>query len=170
MDLINGDRVVHPTFGVGTIASIETHHFSGQAERLFYRVDFETSSRADCLKTTVWVPVENQRAKKLRPITPKTDLARYRKLLKSAPQELDGDFRKRLVELEDRLELGTFQGLCEVVRDLSARSHEKSLGNSESEILRQARASLNEEWAAAKGIGLEEAVHEIDGFLSPING
>ena len=110
MNINRGDHVVHPRFGVGTVVSIEVRHFSEAAPRLFYRVDFDN--------TTLWIPVPIPETGGLRPVTPKSDLSHYRQLLKSSPVPLDNDFRLRKITLDERLKAGTFQSLCEVVRDL----------------------------------------------------
>lgn len=152
-----GDRVVHPKFGVGLIASIEKRQLSGEQPRLFYRVDFN--------KTSVWVPAPAPVTGRLRPITPKDELPRYRSLLNSPPALLDGDFRLRQSDLEKRMQLGTFESLCEVVRDLSARHLQKPLSSYERGLLRQTRAALVEEWAMVSGEPSEDVSGEIDGFL-----
>jgi len=152
-----GDRVVHKNFGMGTVVSIEEMKLSGSGPRLFYRVDFS--------KTTVWVPVGNQTEGGLRPLTPKSHLYRYRALLKSAPVSLGGDFRKRHNELEKRMDRGTFQGLCEVIRDLTALNAEKSLNYFERTLYRHSREALVLEWSTASGMSHSETIGEIDGCL-----
>ena len=157
MSFNQGDHVVHKTFGVGVIESIEGMIFAGTEPRSFYRVDFA--------KTTVWVPVDDPSIGGLRPITPKSQLARYRALLKSSPVTLDSDYRKRRIELEKRKDRGSFQGLCEVIRDLNALDAEKPLNYSENKFFRQTREALVLEWSEASGISRSEAMSEIDGCL-----
>lgn len=157
MNFHRGDRVVHPKFGVGLISSIEKRQISGDQPRLFYRVEFD--------KTSVWVPAPAPITGRLRPITPKDELARYTILLKSPPVLIDGDFRLRQSDLEKRMQLGTFQSLCELVRDLSARHLQKPLSSYERGLLRQTRAALVEEWAMVSGEACEDVSGEIEGFL-----
>ena len=157
MNFSVGDRVVHKNFGMGTVVSIEEMKLSGNGPRLFYRVNFS--------KTTVWVPVGNQPEDGLRPITPKSQLYRYRALLKSSPVSLEGDFRKRHNELEKRMDRGTFQGLCEVIRDLNALNAEKSLNYYEKTLYRNSREALVLEWAVISGMSHSETISEIDGCL-----
>lgn len=154
MDMKRGDYVVHPSFGVGLIEAIEEKKVGEQEPRLFYRVGFH--------KMTVWVPLQPTTSGGLRPITPRSDLSRYSILLRGHPRTLDTDFRKRQTELDSCLKQGTFQALCEVVRDLSARSHLKSLGSYELTFLRKARESLYQEWAAMSGKSLADAIEEIE--------
>jgi RNA polymerase-interacting CarD/CdnL/TRCF family regulator len=157
MTFNNGDRVVHKDFGVGIIVKIEGMNLSGNGPRLFYRVDF--------FKTTVWVPVVNQSEGGLRPITPKSHLDQYRALLKSTPVSLDDNFRRRQSELEKRMDRGTFQGLCEVIRDLKALSAEKPLNYYERTLFKQSREALVSEWSITSGLSQSETMGEIDGCL-----
>jgi RNA polymerase-interacting CarD/CdnL/TRCF family regulator len=55
--------------------------------------------------------------------------------------------------------------MCEVVRDLTARSWEKSLNEADSSSLRKAREALCQEWAASKGISLTDADQEVEALL-----
>lgn len=152
-----GDHVVHRTFGLGIVMSIEGMELAGTGPGLFYRVDF--------IKTTVWVPVDDLSKSGLRPVTPKGQLAQYRDLLKSSPVTLDKDYRKRQIELEKRREGGTFQGLCEVIRDLTALNVEKPLNSYEKKLFNQTREALVLEWSATSGISRNEAMSDIDGCL-----
>lgn len=157
MNFSCGDDVVHQRFGVGTIVSIEEMEFGGDGPCVYYRVDFG--------KTTLWVPVKIPKSRGLRPVTPKRDLARYRSVLESRPVHLNDNFRKRQSELEDRMDHGTFQALCEVVRDLSARNREKVLSNYELTLLRRTRAAMDSEWARSSNLSMIHAVDEIDALL-----
>lgn len=157
MDIKHGDYVVHPTFGVGVVESIEEKEIGDDGLCTFYRIGF--------VRMTVWVPVLNPKCGGLRPLTPHNDLHRYCSLLKSPPAALNDDFRARQIELESRLEQHTFQTLCEVVRDLSARSWLKSLSNFEATLLKKSRGFLNQEWAATSGKSLAEATSEVESCL-----
>ncbi|MEJ2600081.1 MAG: CarD family transcriptional regulator [Anaerolineales bacterium] len=157
MNFKKGDRVVHKNFGVGIVVLIEGVNFSGNGPHLFYRVDFN--------RTTVWVPVGNRSEGGLRPITPKNHLDQYRALLKSPPVLLDDDFRKRHSELEKRMARGTFQGLCEVIRDLNALSAVKPLNYYERTLFKQSREALVSEWSVTSGLSQSETMGEIDRCL-----
>jgi len=158
MEIKHGDYVVHPTFGVGCVESIEDREVGEEGTRTFYRIGF--------VKMTVWVPVQHPKSGGLRPVTPPKDLARYCTLLRSSPAALDNNFRLRQIELENRLKQGTFQSLCEVVRDLSARSWLKSLSSFDATLLKRTRAFLNQEWAATSGKSVEEANIEVESCLA----
>jgi RNA polymerase-interacting CarD/CdnL/TRCF family regulator len=157
MNYSQGDIVVHHSFGVGKVTNIETKN-TGTGKRLYYRMSFD--------KTTVWVPIQDNSGGGVRPITPKSDLSRYRNLLKSSPEPLEGDFRERQVELEKRMEARTYESLCEVVRDLSGRLTQTPLTHYEKTLLKQTHAALISEWSQASGVSPHEACDEIDTFLN----
>lgn len=157
MNFNRGDQVVHRDFGVGTVVTIELMSFSHNQLRLFYRVEF--------LKTTIWVSVSSQSSKGLRLITPPKKLEQFRALLKSSPAVLDADFRNRQKKLENQIDRGTFQSLCEIVRDLSAWNVWEPLNNYEKALLKQTRASLAMEWSITSGLEIREALDEIDSCL-----
>lgn len=158
MNFHPGEQVVHRNFGVGTVLSIEGMNFTGNQPRTYYQVEF--------YRTTVWVPVGKQPSGGLRPITPKNQLHRYRALLKSSPTKRDDDFNIRKNSLENLIVHGTFQALCEVVRDLNAWHWLKPLNSYENTLLKQAHTSLAKEWSVTSGISIDEAFEEIDGCLA----
>lgn len=152
-----GDSVVHTAHGLGRVVRLDEKRLSGQEARLYYEVTTQ--------KGTVWVPVEARETVRLRPLTAKPELPRYRSLLKSRPTSLDRDYRKRHVELADRLKQGSFRVLCEVVRDLTARGWQKPLSEGDATWLRKAREGLCQEWAAAEGVSIPEAAQEVEALL-----
>jgi CarD family transcriptional regulator len=152
-----GDSIVHPTYGVGNIVRVEEKRLAEDQARLYYVV------AAD--KSTIWVPVDVEGASGLRAVTLKSDLDRYRGVLQSRPISLDRDRNKRRQEIDDRVKRGSFESLCEIVRDLSALAWNKPLGEVDSSSLKRLQASLSREWAAAAGISVQEATAEIQALL-----
>jgi len=153
------DRVVHPTYGVGRVVALVSKRFEAE-ERDFYEVAIERS--------TVWVPVDdstNGNGNGLRPLTRKADLSRYRRLLQSDPQPLTPDSRQRKLDLQDRLRAGTFQAVCEAVRDISARSWSKPLSEADALLLRKAHEGLCQEWAASADVPVSQASAEVNALL-----
>ena len=157
MDFKIGDYVVHPAYGVGQIDRLEERRFTGADARLYYKIDIANG--------TVWVPVQADQPIRLRPVTTRVELARYRKLLTKQPSPLNPDHRERQHELTERLRSGSFKIICEVVRDLTGRSWEKSLNEADASALRKAREALCQEWAASKGISQTDADHEVEALL-----
>jgi RNA polymerase-interacting CarD/CdnL/TRCF family regulator len=151
------DFVVHPVYGVGHIVQIEDKQFSEKEARSYYKVILP--------KLTLWIPVEAQAAIGLRLVTARRDLEQYRTLLKSRPVPLQNNHAQRHGELAGRLKEGTFQVLCEVVRDLTVSGWQKPLGRSDAAILQKTRERLRQEWAASAGVSVAEATEEIDRLL-----
>ncbi|GAB4453815.1 MAG: CarD family transcriptional regulator [Anaerolineae bacterium] len=152
-----GDPVVLPAHGIGHIREIEEKDFSEQGTRLYYKIALS--------KHSIWIPVEAQPVNGLRLVTVKSDLDYYRNLLKSAPVPLEKNHHRRHHELVGRLKQGTFQIICEVVRDLTAWNWRKPLGQTDTALLQKTRQSLYQEWATAAGVSTTEAIKEIDSLL-----
>jgi RNA polymerase-interacting CarD/CdnL/TRCF family regulator len=152
-----GDVVVHPDYGVGRVVKLEEKRFSGKDAGLYYELMVERS--------TVWVPAESREALRLRPVTPKSDLTRYRGVLKSQPTVLNKDQRQRRLEIAARLKQGTFLVLCEVVRDLTARGWHRPLNEIDAASLQRIRGRLCQEWAASDSVSIMDATEEINSLL-----
>jgi CarD family transcriptional regulator len=158
MQLKIGDLVVHPAFGIGHIVEIEEKQFSAkEAARLYYKITR--------LKYTIWIRVEAQEASGLRLVTVRSELDQYRDLLKSPPVPLNANHQQRQLELGSRLQEGSFRGVCEVMRDLTAWNLLKPLGQADTTTLQKTQASLYEEWATAAGVSNIEAIREVDTLL-----
>lgn len=152
-----GDLVVLPARGIGHIRAVEEKSFSEQKARLYYKIALS--------KRSIWIPVEAHEDSGLRLATVKSDLDQYRNLLKSSPTPLEINHHRRHLELIKRLKQGTFQIICEVVRDLTAWGRRKPLGQTDAALLQKTRQSLSQEWATAAGVSTFEAITEIDSLL-----
>jgi CarD family transcriptional regulator len=152
-----GDFIVHPVYGVGRIINIEEKQFSEKGACLYYK--------AALPRRIVWVPLEANGAVGLRLVTAKCDLDQYRTLLKSRPVPLNKNHHRRHLELVTRLRQGSFQEVCEVVRDLTAWGWRKPLGPTDTATLQKTRESLYQEWAAAAGVSKTEAIREVESLL-----
>jgi CarD family transcriptional regulator len=152
-----GDMVVHPVYGVGRIKTLVKRQFAGEEARQFYEVTAKDA--------TIWVPVNDLEVIGLRLLTPKTDLAKCRSLLRSRPVALSKDHQKRRHELASRLKRGSLQARCEVVRDLTALRWQKRLTLSEDTLLKKTSAAVFEEWAASNGVTTARAIQEIESLL-----
>jgi RNA polymerase-interacting CarD/CdnL/TRCF family regulator len=151
------DRVVYPAFGIGRIVALVTKNFFEAENQLYYEVIGDRS--------TVWVQVDEGSPRGLRRLTRSDELAHYRAVVDSKPASLNRDHRQRQLELRGQMKLGTMQGLCEMVRDLSARGWVKPLNEMDSRALRMSREALCEEWAAAAGVPLPHANAELASVL-----
>jgi RNA polymerase-interacting CarD/CdnL/TRCF family regulator len=152
-----GDSIVHPVYGVGNILRLEEKRLAEDRLRWYYVVTAD--------KSTIWVPVDEAGAAGLRDVTLKRDLDQYRCVLQGRPALLDRDHHKRRLEIHERVKRGSFQSLCEVVRDLSALAWNKPLGENDSSSLKRLQASLCREWAVAADISIPEATAEVQALL-----
>ncbi len=150
------DWVVHPQHGVGQVVKIEIRQFDSGMAQLYYKISIPNG--------TLWVQVDGSSCG-LRKVIAKGDLAKYKHLLKSRPIPLTGDYRQYQVELTNRLRQGSFQARCEIVRDLTALSWYKPLGENNTSILRLAQQALYQEWATAQGLSIIEATREVEDLL-----
>jgi RNA polymerase-interacting CarD/CdnL/TRCF family regulator len=150
------DWVVHPRHGVGQVVRLEERRFDSSAARLYYEVSIPNG--------TFWAQAADSSGR-LRKLTSKSDLARYRRLLMSRPQPLAADHRQLQFDLTERLRQGSFQARCEVVRDLTAHGWYKRLSEGNAMLLRTAHDALYQEWAAADGLSLLDATREVEALL-----
>ncbi len=157
MEFKAGDSVVHPTYGVGQIVRLEERQLAEDEPRLYYVIVAD--------KSTVWVPVNADPVAPLRKVTSKHEMERYRNLLKSNPMSLEKDPSKRRLEIATRLRRGSFQSLCEVVRDLTAVGWYGRINEGDAAFLLKARDNLSREWAAAAGMSVSKAIQEVDALL-----
>lgn len=146
------DQVVYPTLGLGRVVALVMRRLMGDEEREYYEVTLG--------KNTVWVPVDSGLPTGLRPLTPRAELGHYRDVLRSCPILLNPDHRQRDADVRTRLRANSFQDLCEVVRDLTARAWDKPLGERDSASLRKSRDALCQEWAAADRVTVPLATAE----------
>jgi RNA polymerase-interacting CarD/CdnL/TRCF family regulator len=152
-----GDQVVHPAFGLGRIVELEEKQFYHEGLHQYYKI-----ARG---KQSMWVRVKVQESSELRLVTPKSELAHYREVLKSPPVPLNTNQQQRQLELVSRLKQGSFEGVCAVMRDLTAWGWQKPLDQADATTLQKTRDSFSEEWALMADISLLEARQEIDSLL-----
>jgi RNA polymerase-interacting CarD/CdnL/TRCF family regulator len=77
-----GDRVIHPVHGPGQIVNVKEKEFSDKKTRLYYEVALPK-------RVTLWVPVETEKAGKLRLETVRSELNQPSDLSKIAPVSLN---------------------------------------------------------------------------------
>ena len=152
-----GERVVHPVYGVGTVKTLSEQQFSGVPAHHYYEVTTPGP--------TIWVPIDAEGHTVLRRIASKASLAQCRTLLMGDPIPFDKKHQVRQLEIAARLKGGLLPALCEMVRDLRARSWGTPLGITEQVVLRKISKVLCEEWAASDGVSPAKALHEIEDLL-----
>lgn len=156
MPIKTNDWVVHPRHGVGQITKFEMRQFDSRDRQLYYVIALQTG--------TVWVPVGGPPSG-LRKMTAKGELSRYRGVLKGRPASLPKGHRERREALMERVRGGSFLARCEAIRDLAALGWRRALSETDSSLLRKTIGELCTEWAAAGGISIGEAMHEVEALL-----
>ena len=151
-----GDQVMHPHHGLGRILRMEERQLAEAELRQYYVLAFG--------KTTVWLPVQADRSG-LRLLTAPQDLEHYRVLLQSRPTTLDRDYKKRHLNIQEQLAHGSFQEVCEVVRDLTALGWYRQITGVDAGLLKRARTDLWLEWSVATGQALPEVIQEVTALL-----
>ena len=157
MDFRTGDDVVHPNYGVGSIVRLEERELAASGMRWYYVLAIGTA--------TVWMPMQADGSTTLRAVTRKQDLEQYRAVLSSRPVLLDRDYKKRRLDLIERLTHSSFRVMCEIVRDLSALGWDKPMGETDASLLKKVQDNLRREWAAATGQSPQEAIQEVEALL-----
>lgn len=152
-----GEFIVHPSYGVGSILRLEEKRLGEDQPRWYYVVGVD--------KSTLWVPVDENNVAGLRAVTPRTELDRYRAILKARPEALERDHNKRRLLINERVKQGSFQNLCEAVRDLSAQSWKRPLSEADLTLLQRLSHSLYREWAASANVPLPVATAEVQALL-----
>jgi RNA polymerase-interacting CarD/CdnL/TRCF family regulator len=152
-----GDEVVHPNYGVGRIVRLEERELAASGLRWYYVLAIDTA--------IIWMPVPADGSNTLRAVTNPQDLEQYRITLSGQPTLLNRDYRKRHLDLSERLTQSSFQVTCEIVRDLSALGWNKPMGETDSTLLKKIQGNLRREWAASTGQSPQEAIQEVEALL-----
>jgi RNA polymerase-interacting CarD/CdnL/TRCF family regulator len=153
-----GDFVVHSAYGLGRVVTLQKKQLSEGEAKLYYEVATQ--------KNNVWVPVNATTTGTLRALTTKADLNSCKEILKAKPQAFNPDRRVRQTQINERLKGGSFQTICEVVRDLTALGWRKPLGEADSALLRRATDTLCQEWAAAADTSMMAAQQQISALIA----
>ena len=157
MEFKVGDDVVHPSHGVGRIVGLEERELGSSGLRWYYVLVIGSS--------TIWMPVQANGAMALRAVTSPQDLEQYRTTLSGKPTLLNRDYKKRHLDLIERLTHSSFQVLCEIVRDLSALGWSRPMGETDATMLKRVHENLWREWAAATGQSEQDAIQEVESLL-----
>ncbi|HVN55559.1 MAG TPA: CarD family transcriptional regulator [Anaerolineaceae bacterium] len=155
-----GESVVHPSHGVGQIIGIKSQQFFDREREDYYEISLPNG--------TVWVSVADQDRIGLRQVADRAELDACRLILLSQPAEMNKDFRKRRVEVLERLREGTLRSICMVVRDLTAISWQKPLSEADAATLHKIYDNLCREWAASTGLSLDETTQLLDSLLNEL--
>lgn len=149
------DKVVHPQYGGGYVAGIETIEVGEES--------------IECLKIRcvskgrkIFVPRNSVELSAIRPPLSQSRFRRLRKTLIGSPEELNRNFNRRMKQVKTKLESGDPMQVGEVLRDMYPKWSDNSLSSSDQRIFEKCRDLLVSEMALIKDCTYEEATAYFD--------
>jgi RNA polymerase-interacting CarD/CdnL/TRCF family regulator len=159
MGFQKGNMVMHWTYGIGQIVSLEERALAG-SKTVYYVVQVGDM--------TVWVPADSKVGSRLREPTPRPQFQQLLSILSRPSEPLPEDRVERKNYLLELVQNGNPEGLCRAIRDLSA--YQKKLGKPMNDhdqmILKQSRRTLLGEWQFVFSITPAQAEHELQRLLT----
>ena len=158
MNFHKGDTVMHWTHGIGQIVNLEERDLAG-SKTIYYVVQVRDM--------TVWVPADGKVESRLRFPTPKPRFQRLLAILSSPSEPLPEGRLERKNRLQELLQDGRPESLCQVIRDLSAyqKQQTRPMNDNDEMILKQSRKTLLGEWGFVLSITHAQAEHELHRLL-----
>jgi CarD family transcriptional regulator len=156
MEFRAGEPVVHWMYGLGKVVAVETRTLGGQKTR-YYVVKIND--------LTVWVPVDEKATIRLRRPTSRAGFKKLFRILSQSGKSLSEDRFERKQQLTRKLQDGTIESICSVVRDLASFQHKKGLNDDDKVILQRASTSLLGEWVYTLSVPMSQAEQELNGLL-----
>ena len=153
------ELVVYPAHGVGKIMQIEEQEIAG-AKLELYIVDFEKE------KLRLKVPTNRAEQKGMRRLSDKTQIESALKVLKGRARVKRTMWSRRAQEYDAKINSGDIMAVAEVVRDLYRSERQPEQSYSERQLFEQALDRMAREIAAVKRIDDDQAVKELEDFLS----
>ena len=153
------ELVVYPAHGVGKIIQIEEQEIAG-AKLELYIVDFEKE------KLRLKVPTSRAEQKGMRRLSDKGQIESALKILKGRARIKRTMWSRRAQEYDAKINSGDIMAVAEVVRDLYRSERQPEQSYSERQLFEQALDRMAREIAAVKKIDDDQAVKELEDFLS----
>lgn len=151
-----GDTVIHLTYGLGKIVSIDEKPINNQLTKCYV---FRNQD------LTIWVPINKSNQPSLRSPTPPDEFRRLYNILNSPGEDLNEDRMKRKDQLMRRMREGQLASICGVVRDLWHLKRTAKLNDQERSILERAENSLLTEWTYSLNVPLNKAQQAMESLL-----
>jgi len=151
-----GDRVVHWSHGLGEVVGVEERDLTGE-KKTYYVVKIQELS--------VWVPNDEYLAKRLRAPTGRAAFDQLFAILGGQAHSLPEDRHERKVQLRKKLEGGSAEDTCRVIRDLTSFEKKRPLNLDDQGVLRRAEAALRDEWVYALSVAPADAQAELRRLL-----
>lgn len=152
-----GEKVIHSSFGFAEIIGIENKVITGNTQQ-YYVVKTK-----DML---IWVPLSEKTPTKLRQPSSKKDFQECFNILRSKYSPFSTDRNIRKTSILSKMNHGTLNALCEIIRDLSFYKFSNKINDSEKIILEKAILVLTDEWGFAFSITTSQARTELNKLLT----
>ena len=153
------ELVVYPAHGVGKISQIEEQEIAGARLEL-YIVEFEKE------KLRLKVPTGRAEQKGMRRLSDKGQIESALKVLKGRARIKRTMWSRRAQEYDAKINSGDIMAVAEVVRDLYRSERQPEQSYSERQLFEQALDRMAREIAAVKKIDDDQAVKELEEYLS----
>ena len=153
------DHVVYPTHGVGKVSGVEEKEVAGLMMELFI-IDFEKD------KMTLRVPTLKAKAVGMRKLSSPEVVGNALNTLKGRARIKRTMWSRRAQEYDAKINSGDIMAVAEVVRDLYRSERQPEQSYSERQLFEQALDRMAREIAAVKKIDDDQAVKELEEYLS----
>jgi len=159
MQFTVGDKVVHPSYGPGRIASVERRELMDGAKR-YYVIDIPGQG------LTVYIPARKVDEVGVRPAMPPSRLPQVLSMLRSEPRQLPENYKERQEQIYAKLKTGRVMQLARVVRDLTWHRERAHLTKKDSACLKQGQELLAAEMALVSGDSVSDASKLIESTVT----
>jgi RNA polymerase-interacting CarD/CdnL/TRCF family regulator len=151
-----GDWIVHCTYGVGQIKTVEEKPIHGENVRVF---------RVKTQNSIYWLPVKKADNTRIRRITNKEKLAEALAQLGTEPEEMGSDYRARNDHIKEAFANGSIEKSVELLRDLMGLREIKAWSNTENDAANTIFHQLASEYSVIYEIPIEQAREEINAVI-----
>ena len=156
LKLIVGDKVVHPSHGLGEIIAIEHREIGGAKGEFFIIKIMDNGMR-------VMVPRTSAQAAGLRPVMSMKDADKVLETMKAREVAVDlQPWSRRFRAYTEMIKSGSPHEVAKVLRDMYRLKFDKELSFGERRLLDQAKSLLMKELAAAKAVTEPELQATVD--------
>jgi CarD family transcriptional regulator len=151
-----GDKVVHPSHGLGEISAIEHREIGGAKGEFFIIRILDNGMR-------VMVPRTSAQAAGLRPVMSTKDADKVLETMQAREVAVDlQPWSRRFRAYTEMIKSGSPHEVAKVLRDMYRLKFDKELSFGERRLLDQAKSLLLKELAAAKGVTEPELQARVD--------
>ena len=152
-----GDKVVHRSYGVGEIDSIERKPIKGVEVECF---------KVKTQNGYYWFPTEGLDNHSIHPVASQELIEMAIKIIQGAPEDLKND----QLQWKERINIvqsdGDILAISELVRDLAALKTTKNLNQVQSQALKTLEGRLLVEWAASSGVDVSSIRTKYRAYLN----